>query len=74
MNNYAHRIKIVLLFAFVFQCIIGYGQSVELVRYQFTNSNTNPDPNPIGSPSLALSGLNYSGSYGNPFVTLYKCC
>lgn len=55
----------------VFQVITVYGQEVELVKYQFTNKNTNPDPNPIGSPNLTLTGLNYSGSYGNPFSSLY---
>tara|TARA_R110001583_G_scaffold58812_1_gene175106 strand:- start:2082 stop:3515 length:1434 start_codon:yes stop_codon:yes gene_type:complete len=63
---------------FVFCCClltlnisVVYGQEIQLVKYQFTNSNTNPDANPIGSPNLTLSGLNYSGSYGNPFSSLY---
>ena len=62
---------------FLFCCLITVqvsvvcGQEVELVRYQFTNSNTNPDPNPVGSPNLSLSGLNFSGAYGNPFSSLY---
>lgn len=71
MRNHLHQIKLVFLLTFFFQVFIVAGQSVELVRYQFTSSNSNPDPGAIGSPNLNLSGLNYSGSYGNPFSSLY---
>lgn len=50
-----------------------YAQEVTLVEYQFaSNGDLNPETGSIGSPSITKGGsIQFSGSYGNPFSSLY---
>jgi hypothetical protein len=52
---------------------MSYAQEITLAEYQFaSNGDLDPEVGAVGSPSLSISNnVSFSGTYGNPFSSLY---